>query len=104
MSERCKEYTTERSVCWTKRRRKANPVSFNSIKELKCAAGVLIPEEFYSKDLEGRSWYRLVKESNFPSEHFDLICELQSLHDYLSPECWEEQLIKIADTFKLKYY
>jgi hypothetical protein len=73
-------------------------------KELKCAAGVLIPEEFYSTDLEGLSWYRLVKESNFPSEHFDLICELQSLHDYLSPECWEEQLMIIADRFKLKYY
>lgn len=73
-------------------------------KELKCAAGVLIPEEFYSKDLEGSSWCRLVKESNFPSEHFDLICELQSLHDYFPPEYWEEQLIKIADTFNLKYY
>lgn len=73
-------------------------------KELKCAAGVLIPEEFYSKDLEGGSWHRLVKESNFPSEHFDLICELQALHDFMSTEDWEEHLIKIADTFNLKYY
>ena len=73
-------------------------------KELKCAAGVLIPEEFYSKDLEGSSWYNLVTGRDFPFEHLDLICELQSLHDWVLPEYWEEHLIKIADRFNLKYY
>lgn len=73
-------------------------------KELKCAAGVLIPEEFYSKDLEGTSWSGSVRKCNFPSEHLDLICELQALHDFIAPIHWEENLIAIADRFKLKYY
>jgi hypothetical protein len=73
-------------------------------KELKCAAGVLIPEEFYSTDLENSSWYNLVTRNDFPSEHLDLICGLQSLHDSDIPEVWEEELMIIADRFKLKYY
>lgn len=73
-------------------------------KELKCAAGVLIPEEFYSRDLEGYTWKDLVIGYDFPSEHRSLICELQSLHDHLPPEYWEERLIEIADRFNLKYY
>jgi hypothetical protein len=73
-------------------------------KELKCAAGVLIPEEFDCHDLEGATWKDLVTGCDFPSEHRSLICELQSLHDHLPPEYWEERLIEIADRFNLKYY
>lgn len=73
-------------------------------KELKCAAGVLIPEEFYSRDLEGATWKDLVTGCDFPSEHRSLIYALQSLHDHTPLESWEEGLIEIADRFKLKYY
>ena len=73
-------------------------------KKMKCAAGALIPDEFYSNDLEGYTWRELVERGDVPSEHLSLICELQLLHDHISPLGWEECLMEIADKFKLKYY
>lgn len=78
--------------------------SWGEGKELKCAAGVLIPEEIYSPGLEGSSWHNLVTRNGFPPEHHDLICELQSIHDFVLPIDWEEHLMYIADQFNLKYY
>ena len=73
-------------------------------KKMKCAAGALIPDEFYSDNLEDHTWKQLVARGDVTSEHFSLICELQLLHDHISPLGWEECLMEIADRFNLKYY
>lgn len=51
---------------------------------LKCAAGILIPDEFYPKiqHLEGITWQELVsKAGEIPTKHGGLIECLQSSHD-----------------------
>ncbi len=72
---------------------------------LKCAAGCLIPDHLYSKDLEGRGWGRL--HAVFPDiisdSHMALITRLQGVHDSYDPEDWVYCLGDVADTFDLKF-
>lgn len=71
--------------------------------DLRCAAGVLIPDECYDISFENLVWAALVKEKDFPQQHYDLISSLQQLHDKCDPIEWEEQLRAVASYFKLKY-
>jgi hypothetical protein len=71
--------------------------------DLRCAAGVLIPDECYDISFENLVWAALVKEKDFPQQHYDLISSLQQLHDKCDPVEWEEQLRAVASYFKLKY-
>lgn len=70
---------------------------------LKCAAGVLIPEEHYNRAFEDMLWSELVSMYNFPSEHSRLILRLQRIHDMSYPDKWEEELKRAADFYNLNY-
>ena len=52
---------------------------------LKCAAGALIGDDEYVEDMDnndaGTSWHGLVNRGQVPGEHFELIQELQQIHD-----------------------
>lgn len=79
----------------------------------KCAAGCLIPDDKYSKELEGRSMYsnvcgeekitdagRLIVELG---HDIDLVYELQLMHDGHDPENWENEFKLIAKKHGLTY-
>ena len=73
---------------------------------LKCAAGVLIPDELYSTSLEGTSFLSLpvdVKRSagGIDQESVGLIKRLQSVHDTCEPIDWRMTLEGVARSFNL---
>lgn len=70
---------------------------------LKCAAGVLIPEEHYDPSFEDMLWSHLVSVNIFPSEHSLLISHLQRIHDMSYPDKWEDELKRVADAYDLNY-
>lgn len=59
---------------------------------LKCAAGILIPDEHYSQDMEGLSWDVLTKGEFISTDHQSLIKDLQFIHDVAFPSYWEMRL------------
>jgi hypothetical protein len=80
---------------------------------LKCAAGHLIPDELYNKNMEGRGITELVKASidfpyNFPEyfkDNLGLISDLQVAHDEIMSDSiafWHEEMIGIAREHDLK--
>lgn len=71
--------------------------------DLRCAAGVLIPDECYHISFENLVWGGLVREKDFPKQHCFLISRLQYIHDRYDIDEWEEQLRAVASYFKLKY-
>lgn len=78
---------------------------------LKCAAGCLISEEEYENNtsiegfnyFEGNQWDYLVEEYGLPSEHKDLIVELQNIHDDVVPEDWKKHLKQTAFYWELDF-
>lgn len=59
-----------------------------------CAAGILIPDEVYKPEMEQQAWYKLVSNFDFPTEHKDLITDLQIIHDDYPSENWRVHLIQ----------
>lgn len=71
---------------------------------LKCAAGCLIGDEEYSAELfEQNDWLSLLLKERVPQTHFDLIFELQKVHDHHLPPRWCDQLKRIAGQFNLQF-
>jgi len=69
---------------------------------LKCAAGCLIADDEYYKDIEGSSWDVLVDEDVVPTENcLELIVALQNIHDCEPVEEWRAALGKLASLYKL---
>ena len=69
---------------------------------LMCAAGILIPDEVYNDTFEGKDWQTLIEQCDFPTQHRDLICSLQSIHDYRkNPEDWRPYLISLGKRHNL---
>ena len=71
---------------------------------LKCAAGCLISDQEYNDLLEGNPWASLINSGYVPSEHADLICSLQRVHDENSVGDWPELLSKVAREFNLTFF
>jgi hypothetical protein len=76
---------------------------------MKCAAGVLIKDEFYCQNMEGkRVVHSMVKEglvkSGVPDDYrvFQPISRLQSVHDNVGVSRWGEALRHVADDFGLQ--
>jgi hypothetical protein len=65
--------------------------------DLKCAAGCLIGDDEYTYEMEGNSWSVLVEERMAPDAHWDLIRNMQCLHDFGIPTNWERDLRAWAD-------
>ena len=72
--------------------------------DLKCAAGVLIPDELYEEDMEHQPWGALI--GKYPElkaitnvDGHRLIHELQAVHDSYEPCFWEN----VLGTIEWKY-
>lgn len=68
---------------------------------LKCAAGCLIPDDKYIRNMECKSWERLVYFKIAPPTNQALIEKLQQMHDCFDPESWLDELYKLAAELKL---
>lgn len=69
---------------------------------LKCAAGCLISDEEYLKEMESTPWLFLVNKGFVPGDHGHLIARLQGIHDMDDPISWEHHLNKLATDFNLE--
>jgi hypothetical protein len=82
---------------------------------LKCAVGCLIPDELYSTDLEGCALCqphddfgkvdrlkRVLITVGIASQQFNMLAELQNIHDYQDAESWRFRLGDFARHHKLK--
>lgn len=61
-----------------------------------CAAGCLIPNKDYSRNLEGRDWKMLVGDGVMPLNHHELIISLQNIHDKYDGAFWGDKLNDLA--------
>jgi len=72
---------------------------------LKCAVGVLIPDNRYSPKMEGKHLHGIFEEISdlFESEtHMvALLARLQEIHDSYSPDQWKDRLKELAAGWKL---
>lgn len=70
---------------------------------LKCAAGCLIGDDEYDPAFEGLGWSYLVRHDSVPHEHYNLINDLQALHDCKEPKDWESELKAVANRYGLDF-
>jgi hypothetical protein len=77
--------------------------SYRGENNLMCAAGCLIPDDEYTEELEGNGWKDLTRTFLYPSEHSELIQELQDVHDSYEVEEWKEKLFGVAEKFGLEF-
>ncbi len=70
-------------------------------RDLKCAAGPFIPDEFYKPEMEGEVWAgndkSLLSRGLVPDKHANLIRQLQIIHDANRPSQWRSELADLAD-------
>lgn len=67
-----------------------------------CAAGCLIsPKEYHSYKFEGKGWTKLVEDKLVPQDHFELIDQLQRIHDCNPAEKWYKCLQFLAKNSNL---
>ena len=72
--------------------------------KLKCAIGCLIPDKFYSEEIENKTVDEpIVKEAlkkslnqSITSSDIKLLKDLQDLHDYQDPKDWRKKLDALA--------
>lgn len=76
---------------------------------LKCAVGCLIPDELYSRDLEGQSVqstdvFKVLTRAGVveSTEQASLLTRLQYVHDVYEPEEWASRLRTVAADFGLQ--
>lgn len=74
---------------------------YRGLKGLKCAVGCLIADDEYDKKMEGSNWLALYEDKKVPSEHHNLIIDLQTIHDYSDVGEWKNKLIHTAKTYNL---
>ena len=70
---------------------------------LKCAAGVLIPDDQYKKDFEFSSWATLSREQLVSSSFCEEIWDLQKIHDNSLISDWPLRLKQFAEKHNLKF-
>jgi len=70
----------------------------------KCAAGCLITDRNYRKEMEGKTIdlvARLFKLPQFFQKHRSLIQDLQMVHDVYQPNEWRSSLRRVAESHNL---
>jgi hypothetical protein len=69
----------------------------------KCAAGIFIPYDKYTPEMEGKRVTVLVQEKlfNFDGIDLDLLSSLQRVHDNDDVESWSTALAEVAIDFGL---
>ena len=71
---------------------------------LRCAAGCLIGEDEYVRQMENLSWSNLVHLGLVPTDHLKhLISEMQHVHDRYGEDGWEYGSQEKAHEFNLTY-
>jgi len=72
---------------------------------LKCAAGVLIPDNYYEDRLEGSTASTLLVGSIIKGLGHDveLVIMLQTVHDLCEPNDWDRELATVASYHGLTY-
>jgi hypothetical protein len=69
--------------------------------DLKCAIGVLIPDELYSPDMDTKCSLTRVTEITGIEEHYELCVRLQEIHDCYEVSMWSTKLANLAKEFNL---
>lgn len=77
--------------------------AYRSPDGLKCAAGCFIADDEYVSNMEGMLWGTLVGYLEYGFAHFELIADLQSIHDQCDPLQWVESLQGVANKYNLLY-
>lgn len=62
----------------------------------KCGAGIFIPDEKYSEEMEGLTWESVNTTFQLNVPHPELIDDVQILHDTRSPREWAQALQTLA--------
>ena len=81
--------------------------AYRSCDGLKCAVGMIIPDELYDEGMEGIGVGMLARE--FPSlmptvsPNIDILEHLQSIHDFSPVEQWESDFKALAAEHGLTY-
>ena len=80
-------------------------------KGLKCFIGMLIRDQDYHPDMESATVLQLfqgfpleIKKSRLDKKDKDFYNYLQTIHDCNSVENWENEFVKFANYFGLKYH
>ena len=86
--------------------------AYRGANDMQCAVGCLIKDEYYSPGLEGLSGGAVavkkaleqsgVNAYGFTNPTFQLLRELQRLHDHVLPESWPAELCSIAQHHQLQ--
>jgi hypothetical protein len=74
---------------------------YRGIDGCKCAAGMLIPDVYYTPEFEGMGWANLMRRKLVPPQHTDLICRLQGIHDNHYLWSWRRELYLLAAHYGL---
>lgn len=90
--------------------------AYRGVGDLKCAAGVLIPDNDYDIRMEGCALItdgsrggrvpvatKFFIDSGYTNSEIDLIKELQYVHDAYSVSSWEPHLKRIAENHGLNF-
>jgi hypothetical protein len=75
----------------------------------RCAVGCLISDEAYTPNIEGQGVYQYDVLAALAASgvidvvdrRFDLLAQLQDIHDYSAPDNWAYELEGVAHTFGL---
>jgi len=78
---------------------------YRSFDGARCAVGVLITDEFYHSDLEGKTvddeYVRAVLKEAVPGVSLGLLNAMQAVHDTCSVAKWEEHFTYVAHQYNL---
>lgn len=97
----CEHMLTQKKKCQND---KGTCLYRNGIEGMKCAAGALIAEKEYNFSFDNvGGWSDVVAKGLAPSDHEDLVCELQDIHDHNDVEEWRTALEKLAASYGLKF-
>lgn len=72
---------------------------------LKCAAGIFIPDDKYSRSMEGSlcTYFEVREATGLSMPESTFLLELQLIHDCHDPSQWEAKLREFAEKHGLKF-
>jgi len=83
-----------------------NSCRYRGEENLKCAVGCLIEDHFYDPDMERKEithdFVKVIVRQSLPNwkPNWDMLQDLQELHDEHEPEEWEFRLEKLEEIWK----
>jgi len=78
-----------------------NACAYRGRDNTKCAVGCIIGDNEYKKDFEGQSWNGLLSVLGIKTAHWNIIDELQQIHDSVKVVNWKYKLIELGKSFEL---